>query len=127
MTLNESRELGDRADRPLVSRFTILFVASLLVAQGLGRSLPGEMAELLSLAGLAGMAAYAGLELAAHYRLRNRAESLQHAAEGRLSLRMLRMKARDARQELRVDPQQGDSPEGRHCSVSEPCDRAACA
>jgi hypothetical protein len=121
MTLNESRELGDRADRPLVSRFTILFVASLLVAQGLGRSLPGEMAELLSLAGLAGMAAYAGLELAAHYRLRNRAESLQHAAEGRLSLRM---KAPAARPELRVDAQQGPSA-GRHASVWEACGSGA--
>lgn len=117
MTFEESRELEDRADRPLVSRFTILFVASLLVAQGFGRSLPGELADLLSLAGLAGMAGYAGLELAAEYRRRNRAESLQHAAEGRLSQRM---KARAARPDLRVDAQQGPAA-GRHASVWEAC------
>ena len=39
MTFDESQDLGDRSERPLISRFTILFTASLLFALGMGRSI----------------------------------------------------------------------------------------
>lgn len=73
------------SSRPLVSRFTILLLAAVLICLDWGRSLPAELTDYFSLVGLAGMAMYISLEFVAISRASRQAQTLRCAAEVRLA------------------------------------------
>ena len=69
---------------PLVSRFTIAILASLLCGVSCGRSLTPEVATMCGFTGLAAFTGYLGLGLAARARRRQKSETLKTSAEYRL-------------------------------------------
>lgn len=62
-------KLGPRQSRNLISRTTILILASLLIWVGAGRELPNKQNALYLVLGLVGIVAYLGMERAAFRRL----------------------------------------------------------
>jgi hypothetical protein len=69
---------------PIVSRFTIAILASLLCGASLGRVLTPEVATMCGFTGLAGFVGYLALYLSARAQWRQKSETLKTSAEYRL-------------------------------------------
>ena len=70
--------------RPIISRFTIAILASLLCGASCGRVLTPEVATMCGFTGLAGFVGYLALCLSARARWRQSSETLKICAEYRL-------------------------------------------
>jgi len=72
------------AGNPVISRFTIAILASILCGVSYGRTVPPDVATMCGLTGLAGFTGFLGLDFAARIRQRRKNQTLKTSAEYRL-------------------------------------------
>lgn len=86
--MNAGRQLPPDNDRPLISRTTIVILASVLIGMGFGSRLPQHSSQICLVFGALGLFIYVTLEVLAHWRIERRQYRRQQSAEKVLETRI---------------------------------------